>query len=103
MAAREAASPKVFTVAGLGVVRQIGTLGSGVVRTIQLIDAAHDLELVQEPLGAEARRSRLFDSMSARAKPDSIASVTVERDGYRITGRAAVPVDSLRALLSKLR
>ena len=93
---------RILTVPGLDIIRRRAIVaGSDVMRTVQSIDATHELELIQEPLSGERRR---VPGDTARSSPEDTRSVmTIEREGYRIMARAKVSADSLRVLLSKLQ
>jgi len=74
--------------------------GSGpntVVRTIQVLGTGATIELYERRAGAKARGTALATADTTRA-----TSVTVDRQGYLVTGTARVPADSLRKLLARL-
>ncbi|MCK5713012.1 MAG: hypothetical protein KAI25_09865, partial [Hyphomicrobiaceae bacterium] len=104
----------VFTVPGLPVLAyRLGEMGGApTVRVVQRLPSGEPLELIQrradaEQIGAvsgvvsameQARYKR--DSVDAEGRAEAVA--TVARGAYLITGRAAIPADSLVALLESI-
>ncbi len=89
-----------------------GTGPSTVARTIQVLGPGLTIELVQQralPAGAErAAKERIAApapmpqaGRAVGAEPGR--SVTVQWEGFSVTGRALVPADSLQKLLGRLR
>ncbi len=91
--------------------------GRRAVRVRQDLGSARLLELVQEALGgfalAEAQerdreraaddRLRAADEIDSVERKDSLTTVSVRRGNYLITIRAPISMDSLKALLKRIR
>jgi hypothetical protein len=104
----------VLTVPELPVLAyQLGEVGgTPTVRVVQQLPSGEPLELIQhradaEQIGAVSRVASAIEQ--ARYKRDSVdvegpaeAVATVARGAYLITGRAAIPADSLVALLKSI-
>jgi hypothetical protein len=73
----------------------------GSVRVTQRLPGGQTLQLIELPAGSDLD-ARLTDEAS-RLPADGMTNVTIERAGVGITGRAAVPVDSLRVLLQQVQ
>jgi hypothetical protein len=73
----------------------------GSVRVTQRLPGGETLQLIELPAGSDLA-ARLDDEAS-RLPADGLTSVTIERAGVGITGRAALPVDSLRVLLQQIQ
>ncbi len=72
-----------------------GSGESTVARTIQVLGPGQTIELVQRPAAGRAKER-------ADAPTEAAGSVTIQWEGFSVTGRALVPVDSLRTLLGRL-
>jgi hypothetical protein len=90
-----------------------GTGPSTVARTVQVLGPGLTIELVQqravradlEPaLRERAAAPAALPEAAGRAAPaEPGPSLTVQWEGFSVTGRALVPADSLRKLLASLR
>ncbi len=80
-------------------------LGGGrAVRVRQRLDSENTLELVLHRESAGPRRGDLVaDALEEAIDSDSMTTLSGRLSGYRITLRAAVSGDSLRALLTRIR
>jgi hypothetical protein len=91
----------LVAVPGLQVVSVVidSVAGRPAVQLVQRLDSGDLLELVMwSPAPAEAEPAR------ERFQADEgVSALTVEVGDYRVTGRAVIPADSLRALLRRLR
>ncbi len=102
------------TISGLP---SLGTAVSGagqatVARTIQVLGPGQTIELVQQHAAAPARERAAAPPAAPTAAPqaeralrrqdEAGVSVTVQWEGFSVTGRALVPADSLRKLLQRL-
>ncbi|CAN5459905.1 hypothetical protein BH24GEM3_BH24GEM3_19340 [soil metagenome] len=92
--------------------------GATLVRTLQELEGGGTLELLQrrEAAGDEAvalarQPARRAQREAAAPVPlamdaaaaESLTTIEIRRDGYRITARAPLPADSLRALLAQVQ
>lgn len=78
-----------------------------VARTIQVLGPGLTIELVQERARDEAKERAAMPAAAREAPGGAFAGepgsvVTVQWEGFAVTGRALVPADSLRRLLSRL-
>src|SRR5574341_802263 len=89
-----------------------GTGPSTVARTIQVLGPGLTIELVQQRAAAPAVERAARERFAAPAAMPSAGraagekpgrSLTVEWEGFSVTGRALVPADSLQKLLGRLR
>lgn len=76
-----------------------------VARTIQVLGPGQAIELVQQRAAAPDRERAAAPSAQAgrTLRDEPGVSVTVQWEGFSVTGRALVPADSLRKLLDRLR
>ena len=83
-----------------------GTGLSTVTRTIQVLGPGLTIELVQERTAAPMRERAAVPAAAPQAgralRDEPGLSVTVQWEGFSVTGRALLPADSLRKLLSRL-
>lgn len=99
----------VLLVPGLDLIAVEGgvTDGEFTVRARQRLPDGSELELRQRraPAGAAAEPEavRAVREPEPEPAPDPLSTITIERDGMLVTGRAPLPADSLRALLARLR
>ena len=75
-----------------------GTGDAAVARTLQVLGAGLTIELLQQRATAPAAMPQAGRAMGS--EPGQ--SLTVQWEGFSVTGRALVPADSLRRLLSRL-
>ncbi len=73
-----------------------GTGANTVVRTIQVLGAGMTIELYQRRAAART------EPVAVPAPGAGVTSLTVNWEGYSVTGTAPVPADSLRRLLARL-
>jgi hypothetical protein len=111
-AAEQALGGPVVTVEGLPVVSyRLRTIGGVEVRTVQSLGAGMELELRQSKLTLARGAVATAPAPEARARGAELpsraaaepATDTVEIDRFRIVGRAPISLDSLRALLRKIK
>jgi hypothetical protein len=111
--AEERVDGKLATIPGLPLLgfSVSGTGASTVVRTIQVLGTGATIELYQRRAALQDRateRSAVLqpEAPGAQAREKvaqpEVASITVDWEGYRVTGTARVSVDSLRKLLARL-
>lgn len=107
--AGDALSGAVYTIPGLPVVaHESGVVdGAPAIRVIQSLPTGVEVALIQQAadvLGRrEALRARAAAPAPAAVGTDSVLSVSVLRDGVRVTLRAPLALDSLRALAERIR
>lgn len=74
------------------------------VQTTQALDATTQLSLLQEPGPLPPDTQTVIPGAAMDAVGENpVNAVSVPFDGFVVTGRARLPVDSLRALLARLR
>jgi len=98
------------TIPGLPSLRTtvFGTGPAVMTRTIQVLGPGLTIELVQERGSPPAKERAAVPAAPPEAAGRAAAaepgpSITVQWEGFSVTGRALVPADSLRKLLSRLR
>ena len=97
---------EMLKVEGLSVVDYATSVlgGRRAVRVRQRLDSENTLELVLHRESAGPRRGELVaDALEEAVDSDSMTTLSGRLSGYRITLRAAVSGDSLRALLTRIR